>query len=70
METIPETTIPVVTEVIEAVTEAVDYVPAFQMLIQSNQNIEELLGYLVSFGLFAVIVCLCCFSYKFFKIFF
>lgn len=63
METIP-------TEVIEVATEAVDYVPAFEMLIQSNQNIEELLGYLVSFGVFAVVVVLCYFSYKFFKIFF
>lgn len=63
METIP-------IEVIEVATEAVDYVPAFEMLIQSNQNIEELLGYLVSFGVFAVVVCLCYFSYKFFKIFF
>jgi len=63
-----ETTVP--TEVIEAATEAIDYVPAFQMLIQSNQNIEELLGYLVSFGVFAVVVVLCYFSYKFFKIFF
>lgn len=63
METIP-------TEVIEVATEAIDYVPAFEMLIQSNQNIEELLGYLVSFGVFAVVVVLCYFSYKFFKIFF
>lgn len=63
METIP-------TEVIEAATEVIDYVPAFEMLIQSNQNIEELLGYLVSFGVFAVVVVLCYFSYKFFKIFF
>lgn len=63
METIP-------IEVIEAATEVVDYVPAFEMLIQSNQNIEELLGYLVSFGVFSVVVVLCYFSYKFFKIFF
>ena len=63
METLP-------TEVIEVATEVIDYVPAFQMLIQSNQNIEELLGYLVSFGLFAVVVALCFFGYKFLRIFF
>ena len=63
METLP-------TEVIEVATEAIDYVPAFQMLIQSSQNIEELLGYLYSFGLFAVVVCILYFSYKFLRIFF
>ena len=63
METLP-------TEIIEVATEAIDYVPAFQSMIQSNQNIEELLGYLVSFGLFAVVVTLCFFGYKFLRIFF
>lgn len=63
METLP-------TEVIEVAAEVIDYVPAFQKLIMSNQNIEELLGYLVSFDLFFVVVLLCYFGYKFLRIFF
>lgn len=57
-------------QVVEVVNEVIDYVPAFQKLIMSNQNIEELLGYLVSFDLFFVVVLLCYFGYKFLRIFF
>lgn len=77
METIPietaaavmETVAEDVTQVIEVV-ESVDYMPLIQECLTSLQNQESLLGYLVSFSLFAVIVCLCYFSYKFFRIFF
>lgn len=68
METIPET-IPAVTEVMEA-AENVDYSEVLDMLLSHIQNIELLQGYLVSFGTFLVIVLLCYFCYKFFKIFF
>lgn len=39
-------------------------------ILESCQNSEILLGYLVGFGLFFVVVLLCYFSYRFFKIFF
>lgn len=69
METIPETTIPAVTEVME-VMETIDYTETLTALLESSQNLELLQGYLVSFGLFLIVVVLCYFCYKFFKIFF
>ena len=39
-------------------------------ILDSCRNIEVLLGYLVGFGLFFVVVLLCYFTYRFFKIFF
>lgn len=58
-----------ITQVIEVV-ETIDYTPLLTELLTSLQNQESLLGYLVSFSLFAVVACLCYFCYKFFRIFF
>ena len=76
METVAETvaetiaeTVPEATQVIEA-AETIDYTGMLTALLSTNQNIETLLGYLLSFALFFVVVCLCYFCYKFFKIFF
>lgn len=71
-ETIPET-IPqateTVTQVIEVV-ETVDYTAILEQISGSAQNTEYFLQLICSFSLFAVVVCLCYFCYKFFKIFF
>ena len=66
MDIIPET---LVTEVME-VAETIDYSEVLESLLGHIQNIEVLSGYLVSFGTFLVVVLLCYFCYKFFKIFF
>ena len=67
METLPivEETIPKVIEVIET-----DYTPLLSEILTAMQNTQDLLGHLYSFALFAVVVCLCYFCYKFFRIFF
>ena len=72
-ETIPETipqsvqeTIPQVIEVVETI----DYNPILSQLLGSAQNTEYCLMLLSGFALFAVIVCLCYFCYKFLRIFF
>ena len=69
METIPTDIIPAITEVME-VAEQIDYSEILDSLLSHVQNMELLQGYLVSFGAFAVVVVLCYFCYKFFKIFF
>lgn len=69
METIPTDIIPAFTEVME-VAEQIDYSEILDSLLSHVQNMELLQGYLVSFGAFAVVVALCYFCYKFFKIFF
>lgn len=69
LETIPniiEETIPQVIEV----AETVDYTALLTELLGSAQNMEYCLTLITGFSLFAVIVCLCYFCYKFFKIFF
>lgn len=58
-----------VTEVIEVV-EQIDYTGFFQQLYMSSQNIEYAVQMIAGFCLFAVIVTLCYFCYRFFKIFF
>lgn len=65
VETLPQE----VTQVIEVV-ETIDYTPLLTEILTAMQNQEFLLGYLASFALFAVVVCLCYFCYKFFRIFF
>ena len=67
METLPivEETLPQVIEVIET-----DYIPLLNEMLTAMQDVNSLLGYLFSFALFAVVVCLCYFCYKFFRIFF
>ena len=69
METIPPETISIIKEVME-VNEQIDYSEILDSLLSHVQNMELLQGYLVSFGAFAVVVVLCYFCYKFFKIFF
>lgn len=66
--TIPET-VPAATQVIEIV-ETTDYNGILNAILVSTQNSELLLGYLSAFALFAVVVCLCYFCYRFFRIFF
>lgn len=41
-----------------------------EQLLGTAQNIEYVLNLLAGFGLFFVVVLLCYFSYKFFRIFF
>ena len=69
MATVPPETVPAVTEVIE-VAESIDYTPLLSEMLTSLQNNEMLLGYIYSFLLFFVVVALCYFCYKFFRIFF
>lgn len=66
-----------VEQVIEVVCECPDYTEMLQSIqtsletFASNQTVSnELVGYLAGFGLFAVIVLLCYFGYKFFRMFF
>ena len=56
-------------QVIEIV-ETTDYSPLLEQLLGTSQNIEYALQLLTGFGLFFVIVLLCYFCYKFFRIFF
>ena len=57
-----------VTEVIEVV-ETIDYTDILTNILGSAQNVEYCLQLLSGFALFAVVVCLCYFCYKFFRIF-
>lgn len=69
-ETIAET----VAAATEVVTEATEYVVPVvtEVMITADQyaTLVEYLNYLTSFALFFVIVALCYFGYKFFRIFF
>lgn len=74
-ETIPEIieTLPAPTEAITQVIEVVEtqyYTVILTQLCGSVQNVEYFLYLITGFSLFAVVVCLCYFCYKFFKIFF
>ena len=68
IETLPEAT-EAITQVIEVV-ETIDYSPLLNQILTAMQTQTSLLGYLYSFSLFAVVVTLCYFCYKFFRIFF
>lgn len=59
--TIPETI---------AVSNIIDYTPVLNEVLTKLQSIESAALLLSSFALFAVVVCLCYFVYKFFRIFF
>ncbi len=65
-ETIPEETVIQVIEVVETI----DYSAILSQMFNSIVNMEYALQLIASFSLFAVVVCLCYFCYKFFKIFF
>ena len=54
--------------VIEVVT--IDYMPVLLEIMEDVQSMESAALLLSSFALFAVVVCLCYFCYKFFRIFF
>ena len=79
-ETFPAETIPEIIETLPAPTEAItqvievvetqDYSAVLGQILGSTQNIEYFLYLLTGFSLFAGVVCLCDFCYKFFKIFF
>ena len=64
--TIPPETIPKVIEVVETT----DYTDILMEILGSTRNLEYLITMLNGFALFAVVVCLCYFCYKFFRIFF
>ena len=64
-----ESTAPTVfNEVIEVATQT-DYTELLNHILASTQNAEYALQMLSGFGLFVVIVLLCYFCYKFFRIF-
>ena len=64
-----ESTAPsVFNEVIEVATQT-DYTELLNQILASTQNAEYALQMLSGFGLFVVIVLLCYFCYKFFRIF-
>lgn len=65
VESIPET----IPEVIE-VAETIDYTPLLTQIAEATENMEYFLFLLAGFGVFAVVVALCYFCYKFFRIFF
>lgn len=69
VETVTETVAETIPEVIEVV-ETIDYTAILEQILGSTQNVEQFLYYLTGFALFAVVVCLCYFCYKFFRIFF
>lgn len=62
-----EETIP--TQVIEVV-EVIDYTELLNSVIGQLVTLNELTQYLAGFALFFVIIALCYFVYKFFRIFF
>lgn len=69
-ETTPETTpTETITQVIEVV-EVIDYSTTLEQISTSVQAIEDATLLLSAFALFAVVVCLCYFCYKFLRIFF
>ena len=63
---IVEETIPQVIEIVETV----NYTTILTDILGSVQNMEYFLTLITGFSLFAVIVCLCYFCYKFLRIFF
>ncbi|MBQ7129893.1 MAG: hypothetical protein IJO21_02475 [Oscillospiraceae bacterium] len=81
METIPETIIETISDVIPEtipetipqvieIVETADYTAILNQIFGSVQNVEYALQLICGFALFAVVVCLCYFCYKFFRIFF
>lgn len=76
METVATEAYEVATEATEAVTQIIevvethDYTAQISLILARCENIEYALQILAGFGLFAVVVCLCYFSYRFFRIFF
>lgn len=62
-----EETLP--TQVIEVV-EIIDYTESLNLVNGQLSTLNELMQYLAGFGLFFVVVLLCYFVYKFFRIFF
>lgn len=68
-ETIAETVAATIPETI-VVSNIVDYTPALNEVLTKLQSLESAALLLSSFALFAVVVCLSYFVYKFFKIFF
>lgn len=67
-ETVSETISETIPQVIEVV-ETIDYTPILNQIAENTANMEYTLFLLAGFGLFAVVVCLCYFCYKFFRIF-
>ena len=68
-ETVVETVAETVPKVIEVV-ETSDYMPILMEIQTGVQSLESAALLLSSFALFAVVVCLSYFCYKFFRIFF
>lgn len=68
-ETVGETVAETIPKVIEVV-EATDYMPILMEIQTGVQSLESAALLLSSFALFAVVVCLSYFCYKFFRIFF
>lgn len=68
-ETVAETVAETIPQVIEVV-ETIDYMPILMEIQTGIQSMESAALLLSSFALFAVVVCLCYFCYKFFRIFF
>lgn len=68
-ETVAETVAATIPETI-VVSNIVDYTPVLNEVLTKLQSIESAALLLTSFALFAVVVCLCYFVYKFFRIFF
>ena len=69
LETVAETVSETLPETI-VVSNIIDYNPILQEILTKLQSIESAALLLSSFALFAVVVCLCYFVYKFFRIFF
>lgn len=65
-----ETIVETVAETIEAATESVSYVTEIMITTEQYTTLVEYLNLLTGFGLFFVVVALCYFGYKFFRIFF
>lgn len=68
-ETVVETVAETIPKVIEVV-ETIDYMPILMEIQTGVQSLESAALLLSSFALFAVVVCLSYFCYKFFRIFF
>ena len=68
-EMLTEPTVPVATEVIEII-EGVDYTPLLENIAGNVSLIADASVWIQGFLLFFVVVVLCCFVYKFFRIFF
>lgn len=68
-ETVGETVAATIPETI-VVSNIVDYTPVLNEVLTKLQSLESAALLLSSFALFAVVVCLSYFVYKFFRIFF